>query len=324
MLKILRDTDSKGKLKNWQKEKKNNLIIAKIYAKNGFKSKAKRISECCDYLRFAKNNKNKLKLKHAYFCHDKLCCICSKRLSMLSDLKLKRIINLIDSNSKYDKCKYVFLTLTCENVKYDRVNSETKKINYAISKMFRRKKLKNNVVGRAKAIEVTYNRKSNDYHIHAHLLLLVNNPLVNGRSRLNKHKWEDLWQQSLNTSYKPDIKVNTLKTVDDARAISNYITKPTDYLKFLINKKIKNKSKAINAIAKCYSYRAKISFSGLFRRANKLIIENRNHSFRKTKVINQDKFNATKYVDYVWDVAQQHHILHYQMYIRHRKKTRSI
>lgn len=290
-----------------------NVQLSKLMASSGYKSQSKNIKDCCNRIMFAEDANGNKKIKYAFFCHNPLCAICQKRKSMLVNIKLKNILNNIFLNSKIDQSDYrfIFSTLTTKNVDAAHVKSEIKKFNKAITKMFNYKAL-DGVIGRTKTNEIKYNRETNTYNIHVHLLLMVKPKLVNSRNRINNKMMSRLWSKALKTDYQTKTKNSIIKDKNGVYAVANYVTKPINYINYVNDARLKNKLEVINAIYQGFRNQTKITFSGLFRKVNQELIENQNNSFRKTKYRKkQPVFKPASYSIYDWSYKYKN-LIQYQ------------
>lgn len=304
MKKILIDADKNGIKKDWKQNKIESIKLANYLYANGYKSAAKRIYNCCDILTFARDQKGDKKLKRAWFCKNRLCPQCQTRKAILNYKKVKRVLERVKMPQN---TQYMFNTFTSKNVDAEHVNQEVKKLNKAITKLFNYKDLKNRVLGRVKSIEVKYKASQDSYNVHAHILMLVKETINNGRNRINHKKWNSMWRRALKTDYTPIVKITLLKAennkpvMQQAISIGSYIGKATNYIKYVHDYKIKNKTKVINAIYQSVRYRSKTSFSGVFLDANEEIIANKNKSLRKTKYLDRKQdFKALNYETYAF------------------------
>ena len=228
---ILQDYSSTGKERPWKLHKQENLQLVKIYKTAREKninlitdSRLFDLEHCADTLLFAENAEGKKKLKSANFCRLRLCPMCQWRRSLKMFGQVQTITDKILERDK--STRFLFATFTVKNV--DAENLETcinilnNKFLYLVSrnKTFApAKKLKQNLLGYLKAVEVTYNTKDKTYHPHLHVIFAVKSTFFkNKQNYMTKKEWIELWQKALNVDYKPQtdirvIKTNTGKTV---------------------------------------------------------------------------------------------------------------
>lgn len=222
---ILKDYSSTGKERPWKLHKQENLQLVKIYKTAREKninlitdSRLFDLEHCADTLLFAENAEGKKKLKSANFCRLRLCPMCQWRRSLKMFGQVQTITDKILERDK--STRFLFATFTVKNV--DAENLETcinilnNKFLYLVSrnKTFApAKKLKQNLLGYLKAVEVTYNTKDKTYHPHLHVIFAVKSTFFkNKQNYMTKKEWIELWQQALGVDYKPQIDIRAIKT----------------------------------------------------------------------------------------------------------------
>ena len=108
----LRDTSKySGKVRPWREKKLANLTYAQYLEVLKFK-KANRVKDCGEVLQFA-IGKDGMKLYQTWFCHSRLCPLCSWRRSLKNSYELQQILDI--AHVKNPNAIYLFLTLTEEN-----------------------------------------------------------------------------------------------------------------------------------------------------------------------------------------------------------------
>lgn len=222
---ILQDFSSTGKERPWKLHKQENLQLVKIYKTAREKninlitdSRLFALEHCADTLLFAENAEGKKKLKSANFCRLRLCPMCQWRRSLKMFGQVQTITDKILERDK--STRFLFATFTVKNV--DAENLETcinilnNKFLYLVSKnktFAPAKKLKQNLLGYLKAVEVTYNIKDKTYHPHLHVIFAVKSTFFkNKQNYMTKKEWIELWQKALNVDYKPQTDIRAIKT----------------------------------------------------------------------------------------------------------------
>lgn len=222
---ILQDFSSTGKERPWKLHKQENLQLVKIYKTAREKninlitdSRLFDLEHCADTLLFAENAEGKKKLKSANFCRLRLCPMCQWRRSLKMFGQVQTITDKILERDK--STRFLFATFTVKNV--DAENLETcinilnNKFLYLVSKnktFAPAKKLKQNLLGYLKAVEVTYNIKDKTYHPHLHVIFAVKSTFFkNKQNYMTKKEWIELWQKALNVDYKPQTDIRAIKT----------------------------------------------------------------------------------------------------------------
>lgn len=220
---ILQDFSSTGKERPWKIHKQENLRLVELYKMSKERnlisdSRLHDLEHCADTLVFLQNAEGKKKLKTANFCRMRLCPICQWRRSLKMFGQVQTITDKILERDK--STRFLFATFTVKNV--DAENLETcinilnNKFLYLVSKnktFAPAKKLKQNLLGYLKAVEVTYNTKDKTYHPHLHVIFAVKSTFFkNSSNYMTKKEWIELWQKALNVDYKPQTDIRVIKT----------------------------------------------------------------------------------------------------------------
>lgn len=232
---VLKDVDRNGKERPWRDRKAENILYSEYLEILKFK-KAFNVRDCGNVLTFAKTA-NGLKLYQTWFCHSRLCPLCSWRRSKKNSAELIQILSL--ANKKYPTAQFLFLTLTEENASPDGLKDAIKMMNGSIRRLFQYKKVKQNLLGYVRSTEITYNENLNSYHQHVHVLLMVNPGYFKGGSYLSQKEWSKFWQKARKLDYlpvvnvkkvRPNQKKGTYSLVAAATETAKYQVKSKDYL----------------------------------------------------------------------------------------------
>ena len=89
-------------------------------------------------------------------------------------------------------------------------------------------------VGYIRKLEITYNKKRNDYHPHYHILICVNKSYFTSRDYIKHEKWLDMWRLSKRDNNIENVDVRKVKDSDEDNVyaeISKYTSKDSDYIK---------------------------------------------------------------------------------------------
>ena len=243
---ILQDYSSTGKERPWKLHKKENLRLVELYKKARIKdinlisdSRLFYLEHCGDTLTFLQNAEGKKKLKTANFCRVRLCPMCQWRRSLKMFSQVKKITDKILENDK--STRFIFGTFTIKNTDAENlevcINTLNKKFKYLVDqkKTFApAKKLKQNLLGYLKAVEVTYNSKDKTYHPHLHVIFAVKSTFFkNSSNYMSKKEWISLWQQALGVDYKPQTDIRAIKsgTAKAVAEVAKYPVKTAPILK---------------------------------------------------------------------------------------------
>lgn len=222
---ILSDRTKSGKERPWRKKKLRSQLTAEVYEKAGLAAKAKRMQECAETMVF-KGNGAELKLYQAYFCKVRLCPMCNWRRSLKIGYQNKQIVEEVN---KQEKVRWLFLTLTIKNTVPERLPETLKTMFRAFNNLTKRKPFQKAVRGYFRALEVTKNRETGEYHPHFHVLLCVVPSYFKKKDYyIKQSEWTSLWQQVMKLDYTPIVhiqRVKPKKNLDDLKDYENEFKK---------------------------------------------------------------------------------------------------
>lgn len=303
---ILKDYSSTGKERPWKLHKQENLQLVKIYKTAREKninlitdSRLFDLEHCADTLLFAENAEGKKKLKSANFCRLRLCPMCQWRRSLKMFGQVQTITDKILERDK--NTRFLFATFTVKNV--DAENLETcinilnNKFLYLVSrnKTFApAKKLKQNLLGYLKAVEVTYNSKDKTYHPHLHVIFAVKSTFFkNSSNYMTKKEWIELWQKALNVDYKPQTDIRVIKT-NTGKAIAEvakYPVKTAPILSLPDDEAVE----VLKTLTLSLNKKRFVSYGGIFKTVKqelKLADVETDKDLVNTDIEQQERFNA--------------------------------
>lgn len=225
---------SDGEERPWRYKKLANITYADLLAMLNF-SKTPRVSECADVLRFVITDTGYLKLKQTWFCKARLCPMCAWRRSIKHGVATMQIVE--EAQKRYPAGRWLFLTLTTKNRDNARdLRDEITEYSKALKRLLGYKRVKDNVLGFVRGIEVTVNKEDGSYNQHMHVMLFVKGKYFKGGQYLKQSEWVDLWQKAMRLDYKPSVRVSAVKKGDRNEQIkavlevAKYSVKSFDYL----------------------------------------------------------------------------------------------
>ena len=197
--------------------------LAKLFDDDRFSRWSHKVQECGSYLEFYNFEKAGLKVKTANFCADRLCPLCNWRRSLRMFAKLSKIIQ----SKQYVETKYknLFLTLTVKNCSIDELHKSIENIFYSFKKFIQHKAISAAIKGYFRALEITYNPKSQTFHPHLHLILSVPSSYFTSFYYLSQAKLTYYWQQSLSVDYTPVVDIRKFKDSKGIAEASKYVIK---------------------------------------------------------------------------------------------------
>lgn len=303
---VLQDYSSTGKERPWKLHKKENLRLVELYKKARIKdinlisdSRLFDLEHCGDTLTFLQNAEGKKKLKTANFCRVRLCPMCQWRRSLKMFSQVKKITDKILENDK--STRFIFGTFTIKNTDAENleacINTLNKKFKYLVDqkKTFApAKKLKQNLLGYLKAVEVTYNSKDKTYHPHLHVIFAVKSTFFkNSSNYMTKKEWIELWQKALGVDYKPQTDIRAIKsgTAKAVAEVAKYPVKTAPILSLSDDEAIK----VLKTLTLSLNKKRFVSYGGIFKTVKqelKLADVETDKDLVNTDIEQQERFNA--------------------------------
>lgn len=223
-------------------KKQNNLKLAARYQMISKKStdlstgyyarKYERLEQCSTYLEFRREKSTKkYKLINTNLCRVRLCPLCAYKRSLSVYHNTAAIINYINTN--YSRSKYLFLTLTIKNVSGSQLSNAIDDLTRAWQNMSKQKRIKNVVLGTVRSIEITYNKRTNTFHPHLHVLIHTTNDLYAGRNYISQAEFTTRWQSAAGIDYEPVVDIRKIRHNNgrEIAEIAKYSVKPLDWEK---------------------------------------------------------------------------------------------
>ena len=255
------------KVIDWDKKKIMSLKLADSYYRLLDENKLdcfwkfNSVRDCGSYLVFKRFQDNSKKLHDANFCRVRLCPMCSWRRSLKIFSQVSKVIDYISLNHE---SSYLFATFTIRNCSIEDLSETIDLLLYSWKKLSLQKKFKSVVTGSFRALEVTYNKKTDEWHPHLHVILSVDKNYFSN-SYISQKEWSVMWQKALKVDYMPIVDIRRLKTLKGVSEASKYSVKGSDYLyddEVLTDKLVMYLDLAL-------SNRRLASFTGLFKEVHK-------------------------------------------------------
>lgn len=155
----------------WQEKKTHAFIVAdKLKSAKKFK-RSERMRMCGQYI-VAQECKEcgHMHIKAAKLCRDRLCPICTWRLSMRRFASMYTIVEGL--RWAYPESSWYFCTLTCQNCRPQDLKQTLDEMLRAWNGITSTKKFKAIYDGWARSLEITYNKETKTVHPHFHVLLM--------------------------------------------------------------------------------------------------------------------------------------------------------
>ena len=305
---ILRDKNSKGKPRDWKGRKILSLKLSEIFVHLGYKeSLIERVKTCGDYLQFVKRPDGSLRLAKAYFCQNKLCAMCNWRRSMKHSYQTSVVVD--EAMQQYPKARFLFLTLTVKNVPGEELSKTFTSLTQAFDRLFRRAKVKKNLIGYLRATEVTHNEITGEYHPHLHVLLMVKSSYFGGKgdNYITQEEWGQMWSQSLKVDYVPMVDVRAVK--EQGKGLKGAILETAKYPTKPIKLELENAQVVEDLYNGLYRKR-QIAYGGLFKDIKKKLEldDVENGDLVHTGEDKEELSGGTKIIA-VWNASRQNYFV---------------
>lgn len=303
---VLLDQNKKGKDRNWRGRKILSLKLADIFEELGYKkSLVERVQTCGDLLRFIRREDGSLKLYQAYFCKNKLCPMCNWRRSMKYSYQTSRIVD--EAIKQEPRARFIFLTLTVKNVAGNDLNQTLSSLTQSFDRLFRRAKVKKNLIGYLRSVEVTHNELTNEYHPHIHVLLMLKTSYFKGGNYISQEEWGDMWSQSLKVDYVPMVDVRAVK--EKGKGLRGAILETAKYPTKPFKLEMENKQVVDDLYNGLYRKR-QLGYGGLFKVIKKqLALDDAENGDLIHTSEDKDSLSEGSKIVAIWNAAKQNYYL---------------
>jgi hypothetical protein len=179
---------------------------------------ASRLKQCCSAFRVLTCGTHTLRSYPTFRCKKLFCPDCAaeraNRLGNQTEAKIREVM-------KTTKGRLCFLTLTMKNAAT--LDGGLVKLKKSFAQFKRKKVFKERIKGYFGGFEYTFNPKTNDFHIHLHLIVL--------RGKFwNQSDISDTWREVTGDSFIVDIR--EIKDIrKGVKEVAKYIVKSTDLMK---------------------------------------------------------------------------------------------
>lgn len=307
----LEDISATGRKRPWKEHKMSSIHLAELFCFTEKKygrllsaSRLQSLKECADALWFLQDAEGKRRLKSANFCRVRVCPMCNWRRS----LKLfSQVSAVTDAILAEKKVRFIFVTLTIQNVRGDALRETIDELNRAFKYIVDKhqtfaaaQKLKENLLGYMKAEEITYNAERDDFHPHIHAILEVRPTYFSGDGYIKQKDWTALWRAALGVDYDPLVDVRNIKggTAKAVAEVAKYPVKMDSILK------IADRDRAAKALTQLYTAifrRRLVTFGGDFKEYRRRLQLDDVETGDLTHVETEEKtFNAVAQVLFKW------------------------
>lgn len=248
-------------MEKYTEKKRRNQVFQKFIERHVKEGQMDLIRECNTFLSFvADKTLEKQKLHKSNLCKNRFCPVCAWRKARKDALGLSLMMQYI--KQKEDK-QFIFLTLTTPNVTVEHLEDEIKNYNESFRRLSNRKHFKSIAKGYVRKLEITYNKKRDDYNPHFHVLIAVNKSyFTDKRYYISQKEWLNLWRDVTGIDEITQVHVQKIKQNNNKELyeMAKYSGKDSDYL---VNQKV------FATFYKSLKGKQILVYSGLFKEARK-------------------------------------------------------
>ncbi|CIT25905.1 replication initiation protein Rep(RC) [Streptococcus pneumoniae] len=295
-------------MEKYTEKKQRNQVFQKFIKRHIGENQMDLVEDCNTFLSFvADKTLEKQKLYKANSCKNRFCPVCAWRKARKDALGLSLMMQYI---KQQEKKEFIFLTLTTPNVQNEQLEDEIKHYNKSFKKMVERKKVKSIIKGYVRKLEITYNKKRDDYNPHFHVLIAVNKSyFTDKRYYISQQEWLDLWRDVTGISEITQVQVQKIRQNNNKELyeMAKYSGKDSDYL---INQKV------FDAFYKSLKGKQVLVYSGLFKEAKKKL-KNGDLDYLK-------EIDPTEYIYQIFYIWKQKEYLASELYDLTEQEKREI
>ena len=295
-------------MEKYTEKKQRNQVFQKFIKRHIGENQMDLVEDCNTFLSFvADKTLEKQKLYKANSCKNRFCPVCAWRKARKDALGLSLMMQYI---KQQEKKEFIFLTLTTPNVQNEQLEDEIKHYNKSFKKMVERKKVKSIIKGYVRKLEITYNKKRDDYNPHFHVLIAVNKSyFTDKRYYISQQEWLGLWRDVTGISEITQVQVQKIRQNNNKELyeMAKYSGKDSDYL---INQKV------FDAFYKSLKGKQVLVYSGLFKEAKKKL-KNGDLDYLK-------EIDPTEYIYQIFYIWKQKEYLASELYDLTEQEKREI
>ena len=295
-------------MEKYTEKKQRNQVFQKFIKRHIGENQMDLVEDCNTFLSFvADKTLEKQKLYKANSCKNRFCPVCAWRKARKDALGLSLMMQYI---KQQEKKEFIFLTLTTPNVISGELENEIKRYNNAFRKLIKRKKVGSVIKGYVRKLEITYNKKRDDYNPHFHVLIAVNKSyFTDKRYYISQQEWLDLWRDVTGISEITQVQVQKIRQNNNKELyeMAKYSGKDSDYL---INQKV------FDAFYKSLKGKQVLVYSGLFKEAKKKL-KNGDLDYLK-------EIDPTEYIYQIFYIWKQKEYLASELYDLTEQEKREI
>lgn len=148
---------------------------------------------------------------NARLCRDRFCPVCGWRLSMRRFANMMQIVQGL--RERYPEAEWQFVTLTVENCRPKDLRETIDEMARAWNCIWSRRTTKKMpILGWARSLEITYNKKAQTFHPHYHVMILWDDAYS---PSVDEQKW-------LERSWCDTVQLRTVSHAQDSAMVKSY------------------------------------------------------------------------------------------------------
>ena len=176
----------------------------------------------------------------------------------------------------------LFLTLTVRNIPADELGKALDQMAEGLRRLMMYKQVKEAVTGWYRALEVTYNPETQEYHPHFHALLMVRGDYFDKKRSfyISQGEWVAMWGRALGVDYLPSVDIRAVngragaemseRTRKALAEVTKYAAKPQDIYK-LTDDGAHIPAHIVKALHDALHGRRLVGWGGTFKRLHKAL-----------------------------------------------------
>jgi Plasmid rolling circle replication initiator protein and truncated derivatives len=259
---IISGLGAQGEVNNKLTPKKIQAMqLASVYQGLGLDGRSVRMGECGNFIEYTLTAE-KAKLTRANFCKDRLCPMCNWRRSLKIFGQVSQVMDHLQG-----QYRYLFLTLTVRNCDGAQLPGVMDGMQAGWKNILKQKRFRAAVAGSFRAIEITRNWNTGEYHPHYHVVLAVH-PSYFHKGYISQAEWSEMWRQACGLEYTPICDIRKVTGNEKAVAeVSKYAVKGSDILRG----GYREVSDTVCVYLRALTSRRLCSFTGVLREARKVL-----------------------------------------------------
>ena len=306
--KTLVSLDKNGQ--KWREKKRLSLLYAEYLKILGYR-KANNVKQCGDTIYFVRDDHGNLHVNEAWFCHSRLCPLCSWRRAIKYSANLCNMLECALNEQPH--AAFLFLTLTEQNCLGSELHNRLKLMTKGFHDLTQYQKVKKNLLGYIRSTEVTVNNTTQMYHPHLHANLMVKSTYFSGKNNyVSQRQWSQLYQRARKLTYVPIVNIQAIRPnyqknknsiLAAAQEIAKYQVKAQD----IITGNIDRDLHIIEDLEEALYGTRSIAFSKSFKKLNNF--EKRQHQRNEIQAT-WSLSNENYHIKLIYSYKKQKHLLY--------------